>query len=55
MDARFQPQASIFDLMGTCCDWKTSILSALKESHPMPLEPHDLLKLAADRRDGFFK
>jgi hypothetical protein len=55
MDSKFQPQALIFDLMGTCCDWNSSILAALKECPPEPLGKHDFPKLAADWRLEFFK
>ena len=46
------PQALIFDLMGTVCDWNTVILSALSSSRVVP--GLDLPKLAADWRSGFF-
>lgn len=55
MDPKFKPRALIFDLMGTCCDWYSSVLSALKECPPKPLKAQDLPKLAADWRVGFFK
>jgi hypothetical protein len=55
MDSKFQPQALIIDLMGTCCDWNSSILEALKECPPEPLGEHDFPKLAADWRLEFFK
>jgi hypothetical protein len=55
MDPSFQPQALIFDLMGICCDWNTPILSALKDCPLIPSGEHDLSKLAADWRSGFFK
>jgi hypothetical protein len=55
MDPSFQPQALIFDLMGICCDWNTSILMALTGCPPLPLGEHDIPKFAADWRSGFFK
>jgi len=55
MDSPFQLKALIFDLMGTCCDWNTSILMALKSCPPLPLVEHDLPKLAADWRSDSSK
>lgn len=46
------PQALIFDLMGTCCDWHSSLLPALSSSPEIP--SLDLSVLAADWRAGFF-
>jgi len=50
------PKALVFDLMGTCCDWYSSILPALQAAPSIPALPPDALaKLAADWREGFFK
>jgi hypothetical protein len=51
-----QPKALIFDLMGTCCDWFSSIVPALEASPSLPNLPHSAMpKLAIDWREGFFK
>jgi len=49
-------QALVFDLMGTCADWHTSIVSAMRE-HPIPppLADSDLPALASEWRAGFFR
>ncbi|KAJ6610502.1 HAD-like domain-containing protein [Mycena sp. CBHHK59/15] len=47
-----KPGAVIFDLMGTCTDWKSSILSALRRQPPINI---DLPSLADAWRAGFFK
>jgi len=49
-------QALIFDLMGTCTDWHTSILAAMR-GHPIPppLVDSDLPALASEWRAGFFR
>ncbi|PCH40090.1 haloacid dehalogenase [Wolfiporia cocos MD-104 SS10] len=49
-------QAFVFDLMGTCTDWHSSILAAMR-SHliPPPLNDSDLPALAAAWRAGFFE
>ena len=49
------PKAIVFDLMGTCVDWYSSVLPAL-ESAPQiaALPPDSLPQLAADWRAGFF-
>ncbi|KAJ7507281.1 HAD-like domain-containing protein [Mycena galericulata] len=44
--------AVIFDLMGTCTDWKTSIVTSLKQQPETAL---DLPSLADAWRAGFFK
>ncbi|KZP01042.1 HAD-like protein [Calocera viscosa TUFC12733] len=53
----FQPvQALIFDLMGTCTDWRSSILTLLRTLPlPAPLSPSDLPELADAWRAGFFR
>lgn len=43
-----------FDLMGTCADWLTSILTACR-ALPEPVPPCDLRQLAMDWRSGFFE
>src|ERR1700691_4597570 len=49
-------QALIFDLMGTCADWHTSIVSAMREHPiPLPLVDSDLPALASEWRAGFFR
>lgn len=51
-----QPKALIFDLMGTCCDWFSSIIAALEASPPLPNIPKSSLpQFAIDWREGFFK
>lgn len=50
------PKAIIFDLMGTCVDWYSSILPALETAPATPALPSKSLpQLAADWRAGFFK
>lgn len=51
-----RPRALIFDLMGTCCDWFSSIVPVLETcpSHPN-LPTSGMAKLAIDWREGFFK
>ncbi len=46
------PEALIFDLMGTVCDWHSALLPALSSSPTIP--DLDLRKLAAEWRAGFF-
>ncbi|KII85904.1 hypothetical protein PLICRDRAFT_44328 [Plicaturopsis crispa FD-325 SS-3] len=46
-------QALIFDLMGTCTDWHTSILTTMRRHPPLPPSV-DLSTLASDWRAGFF-
>ncbi len=46
------PEALIFDLMGTVCDWHSALLPALSSSPAIP--NLDLEKLAAEWRAGFF-
>ncbi|KAK7181857.1 hypothetical protein DPSP01_002445 [Paraphaeosphaeria sporulosa] len=57
MAARKQ-KVIFFDLMGTCCDWLTSLLPALHECPPhsslTPAEPR-LRELAIAWREGFFQ
>jgi len=60
------PKALIFDLMGTCTDWHTSILTALQSTptlYPQPNIEHNPTQisstsfhsqLAKDWRSGFF-
>lgn len=51
-----RPKALIFDLMGTCCDWFSSIVPALESSPSHPNLPNsDIEQLAIDWREGFFK
>jgi hypothetical protein len=51
-----RPRALIFDLMGTCCDWFSSIVPALKNSPSHPSLPSSgMPQLAIDWREGFFK
>ncbi|KAJ7130133.1 haloacid dehalogenase [Mycena epipterygia] len=45
--------AVIFDLMGTCTDWRSSILASLQQQKPQTTI--DLPSLAAAWRAGFFK
>lgn len=50
-------KAIFFDLMGTCCDWLSSLLPALQCCPPHPaLEPAEpkLRQLAIAWREGFF-
>lgn len=50
-------QAIFFDLMGTCCDWLSSLLPVLQSCPPHPsLEPPEskLRGLAIAWREGFF-
>ena len=50
------PKALIFDLMGTCCDWYSSILPILGSAPPLPSLPLKALEqLAKDWRAGFFE
>ncbi|KAL2038820.1 hypothetical protein N7G274_008578 [Stereocaulon virgatum] len=50
------PKALVFDLIGTCCDWYSSVLLALQAAPPIPALPADSLPhLASDWRVGFFK
>ncbi|CAD6589976.1 MAG: hypothetical protein ASARMPREDX12_004096 [Alectoria sarmentosa] len=50
------PKAVVFDLMGTCVDWYSSILPALESAPSIPALPSESLpQLAADWRAGFFK
>ncbi|KAJ7248615.1 HAD-like domain-containing protein [Mycena haematopus] len=44
--------AVVFDLMGTCTDWKSSIVASLERQPPTTV---DLPTLAAAWRSGFFK
>lgn len=49
-------QALVFDLMGTCTDWHTSILTAMRRyALPIPLADSDLPALATAWRAGFFR
>ena len=50
------PKAIVFDLMGTCVDWYSSVLPALESAPPISeLTSESLPQLAADWRAGFFK
>ncbi|KAL6721980.1 hypothetical protein ACLMJK_001085 [Lecanora helva] len=50
------PKALIFDLMGTCCDWNSSILPALHSAPSTAALPSEVFpQLARDWREGFFK
>ena len=50
-----KPKALIFDLMGTCCDWYSSLLPALASSPDLPLLPSlELSQMALGWRAGFF-
>lgn len=51
-------KAIFFDLMGTCCDWLSSLLPALRSCPPHPsLGPSEseLRELAIAWREGFFE
>lgn len=49
------PKALVFDLMGTCTNWHSSILLSLQGQPSTPLVPaEDLSSLAAQWRAGFF-
>lgn len=51
-----ETKALIFDLMGTCCDWHSSLMPVLFSCPPIPAtEALDYSKLATDWRAGFFK
>lgn len=48
-------EALIFDLMGTCCDWKSGIVSTLAQTPSLQaLSDTDRSRLANDWRSGFF-
>lgn len=50
------PKALVFDLMGTCCDWYSSILPALQSAPAIPALPAEALsQFAVEWRAGFFK
>lgn len=50
------PKAIVFDLMGTCVDWYSSILPALQSAPSIATLPSEALpQLAADWRAGFFE
>lgn len=50
------PRALILDLMGTCCDWHSSILPALQSAPAIPTLPAEALsQFAIEWRAGFFK
>ena len=54
--AKEQPKALIFDLMGTCCDWHSSIVPAIASCPTAPsLSSEDYSNLAIDWREGFFE
>ena len=49
------PKALVFDLIGTCTDWKSSVLPSLNSAPALPALPAEKLpQLAADWRAGFF-
>lgn len=49
------PKALLFDLMGTCCDWYSSILNIINASPSIiGLPPQKREQLAKDWRAGFF-
>ncbi|RDW62179.1 hypothetical protein BP6252_11612 [Coleophoma cylindrospora] len=50
-----KPKALIFDLMGTCTNWQSSLLPHLTSAPSPALSPRDALALAADWRAGFFR
>ncbi|KAE8443308.1 hypothetical protein EG329_002024 [Mollisiaceae sp. DMI_Dod_QoI] len=53
---RQRPKALVFDLMGTCCDWLSSLLPALRSNPTLEmLPPSSLSKFATDWRAGFFE
>lgn len=48
-------EALVFDLMGTCCDWKSGIISTLAQTLSLQaLSDNDRSRLADDWRSGFF-
>lgn len=50
------PKAIVFDLIGTCVDWYSSILPALQSAPSIAALPSEALpQLAADWRAGFFE
>lgn len=50
------PKALVFDLIGTCCDWYSSVLPALQAAPPLPALPAAALEeLAVNWRAGFFR
>ncbi len=50
------PRALVFDLIGTCCDWYSSILPALQSAPAIPALPAEALsQFAIEWRAGFFK
>jgi len=49
-------KALIFDFMGTCTDWHSSVLPALQAAPPLlGFSPESTAQLALDWRAGFFK
>lgn len=51
-----KPKAVLFDLMGTCCDWHSSILPALRAAPPIDALPTSSMSdFALEWRAGFFK
>ncbi|RDW66851.1 hypothetical protein BP5796_09600 [Coleophoma crateriformis] len=50
-----KPKALIFDLMGTCTNWQSSLLPPLTFQPSPALSRRDALALAADWRAGFFR
>lgn len=49
-------KALVFDLMGTCADWHTTIVSTmLRYPPPPPLTHNDLPALASEWRAEFFR
>lgn len=66
MTAKLDPtpisRALIFDLVGTCTDWRSSVVAALQRQCsciPVPLpnlrSEEDLVRFASDWRTGFFR
>lgn len=50
-----QLKVLVFDLMGTCCDWHSSLLPSLQASPTLEQLPSsELSKFATDWRAGFF-
>ncbi|RFU34078.1 hypothetical protein B7463_g2223, partial [Scytalidium lignicola] len=50
-------KALIFDLMGTCTNWNTTIVAAIEADKILAniLSPDEQLQLASDWRQGFFR
>ncbi len=51
-----RPKALIFDLMGTCCDWHSSLRPVLRSNPTLEmLPPSALSNFATEWRAGFFE